>query len=132
MKREVSDAETLAALTAEDLDMLAGHNNTAAPAAAQDHHTPTRARAHAHAQAQHHEPPALDLTQATSPEDDDDTLTPREDPTYSFAHAHAPPPSLGSDPWVSHHGGLHAGAGGGGQAYFSSFPKDEYEDDGEV
>lgn len=76
-------------------------------------------------------PPALDLTQVTSPEDNAETLTPHhEDPAFSFAQANSQPPALSSDPWADYSGSF---AAGGGQSYFTSLTKDDYEeDDGEV
>lgn len=119
IKREVSDAETLAMLNADDLDILANAGNNATT---QDQ-TPSRSRT------LNYDPPALDLTQVTSPEDNDDTLTPHEDPAFSFSQVNPQPLSNGSDSFVPYHSSLHAG---GGQDYLDHFSKQEYEDDGEV
>lgn len=116
VKRETDD-ETWASLTAADRDMIAAARNVV-------EQTPSKSRT------QYNElPPALDLTQVTSPEDNAETLTPHEDPAFSFAQNNSQPPALGSDPWAGYNGSFTAG---GGQQYLSSFAKDEYEDDGEV
>lgn len=125
VRREVSDDETLAGLNAEDLEML---DNTSSHVPVQEQ-TPTRPRT------MNHEPPAfppaLDLTQASSPEENDDTLTPREDPAFSFAQTNSQPPALDpAEPWARYHSGPQAGTG---SSYLSAFVKEEYEeDDGEV
>lgn len=122
-------------MNADDLDMLANAGTVSTMA----EQTPTKPRFQnpQNQQQQRHEPPpALDLTGATSPEDNnDDTLTPREDPAvFSFVQTNNSQPSaLGSaDPWSTYNNGTHGAAGGGGQHYYSSFGKDDFEDDGEV
>lgn len=122
VKREISDEETLATLDSDDFELLANAGSGASAL----NQTPTKSRGLHH----HEPPPALDLTQATSPEDDDATLTPHEDATYSFAQANSQPSALASDPWAAYNN--NAAAAGSGQQYLSSFVKNDYEDDGEV